>query len=253
MEYDLLIDDIMCFEQTGEVIIASMAGGVAPWMTSLNGGPFQMNFAYEGLEEGPFEIVIRDANGCEFTEEFELSQPAEWILELGADTTLDYGSMWTIVPSITGPKLDSFMYSWSDGDCENCSVRMIEVTDDVTYRLTVTDANGCTQEDAITLRAVIEQDIYIPNVFTPNGDLVNDHFFISTNSFIHEIEELSIFDRWGNMVFQRFHFSPNIPELGWDGKFSDQPMDPGVFAYKVRVKLPDGKEKILYGDVTLVL
>jgi gliding motility-associated-like protein len=126
------------------------------------------------------------------------------------------------------------------------------VKEDITLKVTATDEHGCIQEKEIMIRVSDEIAIFIPNVFTPNGDQVNDLFFVSANPFIKEIEELAIYDRWGNYIFKRFMFSPNVPGDGWDGSFFGKPVDPGVFAYKVVVRFKDGRRKFYYGNVTLI-
>ena len=94
-------------------------------------------------------------------------------------------------------------------------------------------------------------EIYIPNVFSPNGDGINDVFGVFPNESM-DIASItgSIFDRWGNLVFQ----SAAVPFL-WDGLFRNQELQPGVYAYNIVVEYNrDAKvvRKIFTGDVTLV-
>ncbi|HUR30875.1 MAG TPA: gliding motility-associated C-terminal domain-containing protein, partial [Saprospiraceae bacterium] len=244
---------ISCFsEQDGSVIITKVEGGVFPWMSSLNGSPYQSNLSYESLDAGNYNLLIRDANGCIVQEEFTLVQPDAWSIELGSDTTVTFGANILIEPEISGLPSGMLQYLWSDDKCENCIARSIEINSDIQIQLVVTDNNGCTASDIINFKVVIPEKIYIPNVISPNGDQVNDEFFISTNPFIELIDELSIFDRWGNMVFQKFNFIPNDPTLGWDGQMDEKPLNPDVFAYKVIVSFKDGSTKVFHGDVTLV-
>lgn len=97
----------------------------------------------------------------------------------------------------------------------------------------------------------IDGDLYIPNVFTPNDDNINDVFTIFTGL---DVEWLSIhgtiYDRWGNLVFQSFE----VP-FTWDGKFHDEIMNPAVYVYvlEVRYKVENKEfESVLSGDVTLI-
>jgi len=96
-----------------------------------------------------------------------------------------------------------------------------------------------------------DYDLYVPNVFSPNDDNINDVFTIFTGEDI-EVEELhgTIFDRWGNMIFD----SHDIP-FSWDGRFHDDKMMPGVYVYVLEVKYKVGTaefERVLSGDVTLI-
>lgn len=93
------------------------------------------------------------------------------------------------------------------------------------YEVIVADKNGCT----LTLvgRVPLDTDIYIPNIFTPNGDGVNDFFYI--RNLPPSGANLIISNRWGTQVF-----SSNSYQNDWDGgEVTD-----GVYFY--RLKVPDG-------------
>jgi gliding motility-associated-like protein len=87
--------------------------------------------------------------------------------------------------------------------------------------------------------------VNIPNAFTPNGDGVNDIFFITG----WEIREATIwvFDRWGTKLFETGSMSE-----GWDGTFRGQQMQPGVYAYMVRVTYLTGRRELFKGSLTLL-
>jgi gliding motility-associated-like protein len=94
--------------------------------------------------------------------------------------------------------------------------------------------------------------IYVPNVFSPNGDGINDRLLISADTAVQEIESFTIFDRWGNMVYLNEHFLPNDPGEAWDGKHNGVTLNPGVYAFKMLVRFADGTTQIRYGDVTVM-
>lgn len=96
-----------------------------------------------------------------------------------------------------------------------------------------------------------DRPFHIPNVFSPNGDGINDIFKVEK---AREMEirdfDMKVFDRWGNMVFEsRDH------EFGWDGRFKSPPMNPAVFAYVIRMEyfLCETPQKIKEnGDISIV-
>ncbi len=98
---------------------------------------------------------------------------------------------------------------------------------------------------------VIKDDLYIPNVFSPNGDGINDVFTVSLGPDLNVTAmDGSIFDRWGNLVFS----SDNNPFV-WDGLFTDKEVLPGVYVYTLKLVVMDnGVERItrLSGDITVV-
>lgn len=94
-------------------------------------------------------------------------------------------------------------------------------------------------------------NIYIPNVFSPNDDQINDVFTLSVSPDVLLTSlEGSIYDRWGNLVYS----STAIPFV-WDGRFDGEVMMPGVYVYRLKAKYTvggDEKERLFTGDLTLV-
>ncbi|MCB9265001.1 MAG: gliding motility-associated C-terminal domain-containing protein [Lewinellaceae bacterium] len=99
---------------------------------------------------------------------------------------------------------------------------------------------------------VKECNIYIPNAFSPNGDGVNDFFTLYGGPTLEEILFLRIFDRWGNMVFERKNFSDNVDAMGWDGNFNGKPSNSSVYAYRAEVRFIGGITKSFRGDIALL-
>ena len=89
-------------------------------------------------------------------------------------------------------------------------------------------------------------------MITPNGDNINDFFTVYANPFLDVVEELMIFDRWGEMVFRRTDIDHSVEELGWPGLLNGEPMNPAVFVYVAHVRWKDGERQTIYGDVTVV-
>ncbi len=114
------------------------------------------------------------------------------------------------------------------------------------------DTNGCLAEARLILKDIINPAVFIPNIFTPNGDGINDIFTLYGNKDVELILELQIFDRWGNQVFIATEFPPNQENYGWDGTFRYDELNPAVFVYWARVRFRDGSEDYFKGDITLV-
>jgi len=100
---------------------------------------------------------------------------------------------------------------------------------------------------------VIPKNLFFPNIFSPNGDGMNDVFFIFSNQgSVANIPYFRIFDRWGGLVLERFNIQPNDPSAGWDGTENSKPASPGVYVWIAMIEHTDGKKQMLKGDVTLV-
>lgn len=123
------------------------------------------------------------------------------------------------------------------------------------YKVTITDAQNCLFTTTINLPfptnldpSCVNNGVYIPNVFSPNGDGINDFFeiFFPENSTIQQVKAVQIIDRWGNLVFTTKNRLPK-----WDGTFQGQPLTPAVFRYSIILELANGQTEIIQGDVTL--
>ncbi len=104
---------------------------------------------------------------------------------------------------------------------------------------------GCDSLVHLDLR---EYPIYIPNAFSPNGDGINDHFQVFGNMELIQVEALSIFDRWGNLLFQQ----RGGDQFLWDGGTPNGAAKTGVYLYLAEVMLHDGSRRVLSGDVAIV-
>ncbi|MEO1626392.1 MAG: T9SS type B sorting domain-containing protein [Bacteroidota bacterium] len=94
--------------------------------------------------------------------------------------------------------------------------------------------------------------VFAPNIFTPNGDNLNDRFTLFTGPSVTNILRLQVFDRWGELVHESVNLPPNNPNLGWDGRLNGELLNPAVFVFHAELQMADGSIKILQGDVTLV-
>ena len=114
-------------------------------------------------------------------------------------------------------------HSWSSTfgmECIGCLNTTILPTETFTYEITVTDANGCTASDEITITVDDTRQVFIPNAFSPDGDGFNDYFFVNAGIDVEIIQSLKIFDRWGSLVFSNNNLLPNDFESGWNGSVS---------------------------------
>jgi gliding motility-associated-like protein len=111
--------------------------------------------------------------------------------------------------------------------------------------LVATNSWGCS--DTLVKIVKVENDfsIYVPNAFTPNGDLKNGIFQpkgIGIGSY-----QLEIFDRWGELLFTSNEFLK-----GWDGTYKGRPCKMDTYIWKITLKDPAGKIRNYSGHVTLL-
>jgi gliding motility-associated-like protein len=253
MQFEIDPNDVSCFGlNDGTLALENIQGGLSPWLTSLDGNSFAANINYADLNAGLHTIVAKDPNGCIVEKQFTIMEPEYWSMSLGPDTSLAFGSNFLLSATITGSPSGQLSISWSDGQCDDCLTRSIEATSDIVYHIMATDENGCSAEDDLRIHVAVDRSLYIPTIFSPNGDQINDQFIITMGPFVEEVQEFSIYDRWGNLVFSEFNLQPDDPALSWDGHAHDRLLNPGVYLYKLQLKFKDGKELVKFGDVTLM-
>ncbi|PIQ16733.1 MAG: hypothetical protein COW67_01300 [Flavobacteriales bacterium CG18_big_fil_WC_8_21_14_2_50_32_9] len=150
------------------------------------------------------------------------------------------GSITALVTTTNPP----VTYNWNTGDNDS----VISNLPVGTYNLTINDASGCVNSDTINvLDLEIECDffIFIPNVFTPNGDGQNDEFLIHLKGL--KIINLEIYNRWGLKLFETSDISQ-----GWDGRTnSGSEVSDGTYFYILNYKNND-KRQVENGTLTLL-
>lgn len=124
-----------------------------------------------------------------------------------------------------------------------------------TYDITLIASYENICRDTFRLDDAINADecgVFIPNVFSPNGDGKNDYFTLYGGPFsATKIRMMRIYTRWGEVIFERENFDmDNIS--GWDGKIKGEQPIPGVYVYWIEIEQLGGQTKTYKGDVTLM-
>jgi gliding motility-associated-like protein len=136
--------------------------------------------------------------------------------------------------------------------CDSCLNNVVSPLETTVFTVFLTDQFGCVAEDAVTVFVEERARIFIPNVFSPNGDQVNDEVRIAVHAGVEEIQRFSIYDRWGNLVYHREDFQPQDASVFWDGTFEGEMLNPAVFVYLIETRLLTGRTEIFSGTLTLI-
>jgi gliding motility-associated-like protein len=117
----------------------------------------------------------------------------------------------------------------------------------------VTDRNGCTTNVAARITVLDPQCampfVFVPNVFSPNGDNINEKFYVHTD-YVRECT-LIVYNRWGEEVY-RVEKNGHMPDLGWDGMHKSQPVCPDVYGWYVSGICREGETFFMKGNVTVM-
>jgi gliding motility-associated-like protein len=233
---------------TGTIRVANVAGN-GPFEYSIDGNTFQTGADFAGVDAGDYLVVVQDANGC--IAENTIEVPTLESLTLSAEEfTLPCNELQIdISVNILSGLVGQIDYLWDNGD----TTAMRSVTAAGTYALEV--SNDC---ETVSQNVEVVPEVkgklgifYIPNVFSPNSDGINDLFQVFTGEGVQvEQFQLNVFDRWGNMLYSSEDYT-----AGWDGDYRSKAMNPGVYVWHLKAvvfrcgQLVGFEDK---GDVTIV-
>ncbi|MEZ4927818.1 MAG: PKD-like domain-containing protein [Saprospiraceae bacterium] len=230
----------------------SPTNGVNPFTVTVDGTPAPGGLM-PSMTDGDHLIEISDANGCmadtmvlvELPPVPSISLPAEATVVLGeplilqAQTNLDIWQslVWTPLP---------------DSTCPNCLKQEWIPEISGVYEVAITDTFGCSAIASVRVLVTKQEDIYIPNVFSPNLDGVNDFWQVYGGVSVRDLNALRIFDRWGSLVYELASPVPVNEWPGWDGTYRGDILNPAVFVYYMEITLASGEVVFKSGDLTLL-
>jgi len=201
-----------------------------------------------------YRVIGKDKNNC-FADTSHVTvivgNPTP--LDIGRDTILQSGSTYTFNPVL--PSTDIIKWSWSgltNSSCNDCPNPQARVVYDVCISCTVTNTYNCQTSDTLCIKTFCpEAEVFVPNAFTPDGDGINDKLMVQGKG-IKQVKSFRIFNRWGEMVFERTNFSPGDPAYAWDGKIRGKAASPDVFVYICEATCEKGYSSIFKGNVAIL-
>ncbi len=239
-----------CEAATGSVWVTLPPGVQVNW-----GSGWPMTDTLTGLAAGIYPVQLLDPFGCQTrdtvvlqsTTGLQFSVPAQIMtvpgetieLAVSGDTSVAGSSIeWT-------PLLPSF--------CAHCFSQTFSVLTETALSIVIVDSNGCRYElsTLVILDVLDDEKVFLPNVFSPNGDGINDIWQIQPSGPV-ESWELNVYDRWGNQVYLGKGGQSDLQQFGWDGTFRGESMDLGVFVFELTILWPDGRTTHRAGEMVLV-
>ncbi|MCL6524216.1 MAG: PKD domain-containing protein [Thermoflavifilum sp.] len=150
---------------------------------------------------------------------------------------------------------DVVSYQWSPPDwlsCTDCANPIATPRGNITYRVVAANAFGCLAIATTKIRLVCSSGVvFIPNTFSPNGDQQNDIFY-PRGKGIQIVRFFRIFNRWGQLMFERENFPIDDKSFGWDGTFKGEALPPDVYVYVTEMVCDNGEVFQIKGNVTLL-
>lgn len=195
------------------------------------------------LAPGEYTVAVTAPDGCTTTDTVVVSGISTPVATaLASPSTITAGESTQLV----GLGGNTFVWSPTEGlSCTACASPTATPSDTTLYCVTVFDANNCSDTACVRVDVLRPCTVFVPNAFSPNASGKNDRqcvygACISTMVF-------SIYDRWGNKVFESFD-----PKVCWDGLHNGEPLNPGVFVYHLSATLTNGETVERQGNITLV-
>ncbi len=248
-----------CAGQRTTLVVASAEGGVGgPYTFSINNGiPGSIANGVD-LLAGEYLVSVLDANQCAYEEVITIDEPAPLIVDLGEDVEIELGESTQLDGFFFGPNApDSIIWSptimCADSSMMDCLDPIVAPVETTEYTLTIIDELGCVGSDNIIVEVDSDRNVYIPNVFTPDNDGVNDFFSPYIGPGVSNVKSMRIYDRWGELLYEQLDFLPfNDFDFGWNGTFRNKRVQTGVYVYLIEVEFLDGISLLYRGDVLAI-
>lgn len=236
-------DESIC---AGTNISLDGSGGVSySWTNGVNNG---QSFA-PGTGTNTFTVIGTDANGCVNTDDITITVLPVPTADFSADTTIGYSPL-NVIFTNNSANANQMIWAFADNNLfvnNNNPTVNYTFTNIGDYPVILIASNGICSDTAlinITVMPFPDAIIHIPNVFTPNGDNINDVFWIDVK-FAATIE-VQIFNRWGNLVLEMKNFTDR-----WDGKVNGNEVTEGVYFHKYTIVDLNGKTVQGHGNITV--
>ncbi|RYY49708.1 MAG: gliding motility-associated C-terminal domain-containing protein, partial [Chitinophagaceae bacterium] len=198
-------------------------------------------------------LVGSDSVGCfKDTAYFPVKVYPIPTINAGADLTINVGQTKILTPVISSD-VTKVLWTPSSGLVRNVypgiEIKPNHTTD---YTVTASNPGGCTATDNIRVQVLCNNaNVFVPNTFSPNGNGTNEVFY-PRGTGLFTIKSARIYNRWGELVFEKFNFRANDAGSGWDGSFRGQKLNPDVFVYVFEIVCDNNETLVFKGDIALI-
>ena len=173
-------------------------------------------------------------------------------VDAGIDKTITVGSSVDLVPKLS---IDVTVVNWTPtGEIfrNNQDAITVKPKTNTEYTVEVKNKGGCAAKDRVNVLVVCNgSNVFLPNLFSPNSDGVNDIFY-PRGTGLYKIKTLKVFNRWGETVFAKSSFNANDPSAGWDGNYKGTKLNADTFIFIMDLICDNNSVLTLNGNVALV-
>lgn len=260
---DVVATDLHCFESNDGNIQLTVNNGTGFIDYDWN------EDALDGVEDqytlpiGAYLVTITDENNCTAqSDSIIISQPDQIFVELALDTEDNVILYGDTVLAIALPSIDEAAIAntiWSpqqiltNPDSGDLLEQFVSPLSRTELMVMIEDSTGCFAMDTILIAVSKDFPFYIPNAFAPQSSNPENTLFrpFATHK-VKVINFFRVFNRWGDLVYERTNFPIGDTSAGWDGRFNGKLLNSGVFLFFLEAEFIDGSVESFSGDVTLV-
>ena len=198
-------------------------------------------------------MFISDRFGCSYSGAETIPATAPFELDGYFDSTLVLG--YSVAMSLTANfQIEQLNWTPIMGlACTNCAENTVRPFETMEYSIYAMSVVGCETTASFRIEVNDAVNAYVPNVFSPNFDGVNDMWGVSVDPVnVKSIDRVVVFDRWGGVIFTQNDIPVDGSAELWDGRVDGVSVNTGVYSYIVEVILVDDSKSALSGSITVV-
>ena len=257
-----IFDTVKCTQPGGitNINLSNVGNGTAPytfqWTNLITGSTFTSvtTPSFTNQPAGTYSLLVTDANGCIATNSGTVSTtqvvPS---LSISVSFTNNPNPAMGGIPlpvSFTNTSVNVTTYTWTFGNGDTSHLfnpPQITYTANGTYTVVLYAQNGgCLDSMKTVVVTDIPTTLIIPNIFSPNGDGINDQFFIINTGLVSL--NCVIYNRWGELLFTIYSANE-----AWDGRTPNGGNAPdGTYFYILQAQGNNGKTYKQDGPLTLI-
>jgi len=163
----------------------------------------------------------------------------------------EYGNIIFLNAELNGESLISNIWTESDSLLSNTLELQYLLTEDGWIFFESINGLFCIAKDSLFVKSTLDKKVYIPNIISPNGDYLNDRFYLGADKSLAS-SKLIIYDRWGNAVYEGETIVQINEASGWDGTIDGVNAEIGCYTYVFELAFINGDKEIRYGSIQLI-
>ena len=246
----VLAKDVTCYHYTNGQLNFIAAGGVPGYTFSLSDGSQNSSGVFTSLIAGVYYVTITDSHNCTIADAGTIVEPDSVQIIVTPDPVeVKLGESLQLQTS--NNQTGNITYNWQPAfglSCYDCAAPVFSGNYSQIYTVVMSTDSGCMGTSTVNVTVVPKYDVFIPNVFTPNGDGVNDEWQIFGNMTGIKQLNVAVFNRWGEKVFES-----NDINFGWNGTYQGEFAPPAVYTYTAKfIWLNNHADNNYKGTITLI-